>query len=153
MSVQEEQKSNLDMSFVIISKEFLGCMRYLSPQCCGVWNILLVHWWYKKGSTTERRREYVYPSLKKMERALGITHKTIQKCITELTILGFIKKVEKKYSDKNSANLSSYYYLDDKPTVTPKKLVELSEFRNVRRARKVSPDDLIEVAIFEGDDE
>jgi DNA-binding transcriptional MocR family regulator len=140
-------EKRVDIKFVMVSQEFLECIRFLSPQAPSVWNTLLRYWFFKKGSTTKRVNEWVCPSKHALELRTGISENTIEKIIKELKILGFIKKIEqRRYAD--TIYLSNYYFLDDHPQITQAKLDELMRFRNIRRAKEPIAQDQFDYELY-----
>lgn len=125
---------------VIIGKKFMDSKKYMSPQVPTVWEQLVSYWYYIKG-TKKRINEWVSPGLGMIAKDTGLSINTVKKCIRELYILGFIKKIEYRYNFETKRNESNIYYLDDNPENIIGKLPELDKFRKIKRAKNVIEDD------------
>jgi len=126
--------------FVFISRKFLECRKYLSPQATCVWIELVSYWFLKEGSLTERTHDYVKPSIKTISNFTGVSENVVRKTFKELKILGFITKIvaEKNPDGSNKPNV---YYLDENPKNIIEKLPELEKFQNKRRSKNTIKED------------
>ena len=125
---------------ITLTRKFLEVIRYLSPQTTSVWIDLNSYWLYKKG-TTERIHEWVRPNIATICNGTGLSKNTVRKCLKELKILGFIKKIENQYDPETQLNKANIYYLDDNPSGIIDNLKKLKEFRNTKRAKDTISDD------------
>jgi len=131
---------NDKVKMVIIGRMFLDCKKYMSPQVPTVWEQLVSYWYFKK-DTQERVNDWVSPGLGSIAHDTGLSKNTIRKCFRELSILGFITKIESRYNKINEKNETNKYYLDDNPKNVLDKLPELEKFRNVKRSKNVIAED------------
>lgn len=125
---------NNQTKFVQINDKFMQNIKYFSPQVANVWISLKSYWW---NDTTDafggKNKEYVYPSLTSICNGTGLSKPTVRKCMMELKILGFIKKIEKRVNPDTKTNDSNRYYLNDEPKGIVENLPKLKEYQDSQR--------------------